>query len=340
MDIVNDRTVWSSDDLSDDSSWRYTLDENDIEDLEEGLKAINSSNINIEDISKDNFPLKSFSEKLVEIQDYIEHDRGIFTLKGIPVGKYSRIDLQRIFIGMNSHLGTPVIQSTEGELIHEVMDKGENLYGDKGRGTNTKERLPWHTDRSDVVTLLCIRPAANGGESMIASLTKLYNSIKQERPDLAEVLCNPYFHARAPFECTGLSRWYKLPVFTVCKGRFAGRYLRHFITISQDVPEAPRLSAIQIEALDYMDKRLHEPDHCTKLLFEVGDMQILNNFTTVHSREQYTDDEDKKRYLLRAWLSMPNSRELMEDFSELYGDTAAGALRGGILPPATEQTIN
>ncbi len=338
---IKDRTVWNSEDLDADNSWIHRLSDNEIEDIDNALEKINAESIDISDISKETFHLELLAEKLLTIQECIEHDRGIFFIKGLPIEKYSNEDIQRVFVGINSYIGTAVIQSTDGALIHEVKDKGEGLYGEKGRGTNTKDRLPWHTDRSDVVSLLCISPAAQGGESMIASLTNLYNRIKKERPDLADVLCNPFCHARAPFEFEGLSPWYELPIFTMRGGRFAARYLRHFINISQDIVGVPKLSDLQIEALDYVDQRLCDPDVYVKLAFEPGDIQIINNFTTVHSREEYADDSNQFRYLLRLWLSVPNSRELIEQFSELYGDTKAGAVRGGILPaPANESGVN
>lgn len=337
--FIKDRTIWSQASLEKDESWTYKFTKNDIEELNVALNRVNDEGVVTENINQDNFNLDKLAEKLVQIQDYIENDRGIFLLRGLPVEKYSITNIRRLYYGICSYIGKAVVQSTGGELMQDVCDSGEGLYGDDGRGTNTKERLPWHTDRSDVVSLLCINTAAHGGASMVASLTNLYNIIRRKRPDLAEVLCQPFYHARAPFEPDDLSPWYELPIFTMFRNKFAARYLRHFIQLSQNIPEAPRLSALQLEALDYIDEHLNHPEIRVDMEFEPGDIQFLNNFTVVHSRDEYTNNKKYSRHLLRIWLSVPNSRALTDNFYELYGNTQAGALRGGILNTPSIQQI-
>ena len=51
-----------------------------------------------------------------------------------------------------------------------------------------------------------------------------------------------------------------------------------------------------------------------------------------HARTTYEDDSapGRDRFLMRLWLSMPNSRALPEGFEALWGRIEAGAPRGGI----------
>jgi hypothetical protein len=284
------------------------------------------------DVSTGLFPLGSLRTKLLSIREALENDLGIYMLHGLPVERYSDEQLRIIFLGLGRHLGTTLPQSTEGEHLQDVIDRGEPLFGDNGRGTNSRDSLPWHTDRCDVVSLLCIRKALTGGESKVASMANMYNILRRERPDLLELLCQPFHHGRAQWEAASSSPTYELPVFTFCEQQLASRYLRHFIHLGQDFQEVPRLSARQKEALDYMDARFEHEDVCMNIGFEPGDIQLLNNLICAHSRATYTSAAPNAgRFLLRLWLAVPNSRPLVDAFLPLYGDVRPGAVRGGIL---------
>lgn len=65
-----------------------------------------------------------------------------------------------------------------------------------------------------------------------------------------------------------------------------------------------------------------------KTKFEPGDIQLLNNHTTVHSRGQFLDwpEKEKRRLLLRLWLNIPNGRPLAPE----YADHLNTGGRGGV----------
>ena len=128
---------------------------------------------------------------------------------GIPVERYSEDELRIIYWGLGLHLGTPRYQNAQGELIGDVRDENR-LYGEvrevdpPGRRAADSSRnkarsagpLRFHTDRVDVVTLLCVRPAAQGGLSKVVSGPAVHNAILERRPDLHALLCAPYYHSR------------------------------------------------------------------------------------------------------------------------------------------------
>ena len=76
------------------------------------------------------------------------------------------------------------------------------------------------------------------------------------------------------------------------------------------------------------------------MMFKPGDIQLLNNHVTVHSRTAFEDydEAEKKRHLLRMWMSVPNSRALSAGMHTIYQDQSAGAVRGGF-PSRTGQLI-
>lgn len=55
----------------------------------------------------------------------------------------------------------------------------------------TESRQFFHADDSDIVGLLCIARALEGGESDIVSSHHVYNTLAKERPDVLKTLTEP-----------------------------------------------------------------------------------------------------------------------------------------------------
>jgi Taurine catabolism dioxygenase TauD, TfdA family len=64
-----------------------------------------------------------------------------------------------------------------------------------------------------------------------------------------------------------------------------------------------------------------------------GDMQIINNHVTLHSRTEFEDfgDPARKRLLFRLWLAPPASPRPPESWRPAYRSVAPGTVRGGIV---------
>ncbi|MBO0772196.1 MAG: TauD/TfdA family dioxygenase, partial [Actinobacteria bacterium] len=56
------------------------------------------------------------------------------------------------------------------------------------RAYATNEGLGFHTDSTDFVGLMCLRPALYGGESFVASSGLLYNFVVGEHPEYLPIL--------------------------------------------------------------------------------------------------------------------------------------------------------
>ena len=71
-----------------------------------------------------------------------------------------------------------------------------------------------------------------------------------------------------------------------------------------------------------------------------GDIQLVQNHTILHDRTAFEDyaEPERKRHLLRLWLSPPNARPLPEVFAERFGSTTPGD-RGGVVVPGSRPTI-
>jgi len=217
-----------------------------------------------------------------------------------------------------------------GEVHGQLRDADGATFLSSAARTVSNGLLRFHTDRTDVVGLLCVGQAEAGGLSKVASTVAIHNEILRRRPDLLELLYRPYPRSRLGEERGGDKMFYMLPVFGLRDGRFTSHYSRTYIEAAQKLPEAPRLTAEQWEAIDLLAEVADSL--CYRMRLEPGDMQFLNNHVVYHARDAFTDDAaaGQVRRMFRLWLAMPNSRALPEDHAVLWGDVSGGAVRGGI----------
>ena len=322
--------AWLAKDLKDPREWMIQLSEQQIADVDAASGAC--SEIDIAAISKDNFPLPSFSGLVDDVLERLEHGRGLAVLRGFPALNYTKEQLRKIYWGLGKHFGTAVSQSSKGDLLGDVMDFGQDVNSSTGRGYMSKQTLGFHSDTSDVVCLMVLRAAKSGGLSLICSSLAIRNEIEKTRPDLLEVLYKPFYWSWKGQEAPGEQPYYEQPVYSEYNGKFASRDIKsHILSAGKDFPELPPLSDMQMEALTLINTMANDPKFHLSMMFEPGDMQFLNNHVTLHSRTEFEDfdEPDRKRHLLRMWLSVPNSRELSPLLGTIYQQQAGGAVRGG-----------
>lgn len=141
-------------------------------------------------------------------------------------------------------------------------------------------------------------------------------------------------------ERAGEAPFYPQPIFTSHEGYFSCRYIRGQIKNGQRFPETPRLRPEQIEAMDLLDRIAANPAFHYVTNFQPGDLQLCNNHVVMHARSAFEDypEPERRRHLLRMWLSVPNSRPLSPHLGRIYKDRSPGAVRGGF-PPKTPDRI-
>lgn len=309
--------AWRGIDLRDNNAWFHTLSSNEITAIDSALNRIKDAHRAFPKFVAREFQLPALADTLQTITNALENGHGFYLLRGLPVERYSDEDINNIYYGIGLNLGTPVTQNPNGDLLGTVANVGD-LKNKHTRVYETNAYLPYHTDPSDVVGLLCLKKAKSGGLSSLVSAATIYNRLLEQYPEYLGIYYRPMFYAH-------LGEDTRSPIFSFHEGKLSCRYLRQYIELGHDINNTS-LSSIEIAALDQFDAIMQEPDIRLDMMLEPGDIQFANNYAILHSRTQFVDDNEPslRRKMLRLWLKMPNARRLAPDFPGRNGFGALG----------------
>jgi len=306
-DKLTGPAVWKGAEIAADDRWIYHLTEADIAGLEAMLASVEAQGLSLQHLTSDHVSIGPVASTLDAIANDLEHGLGFSLMRGLPVERYTEEQLNIVYYAMGLYMGQPVTQNPKGDLLGLVMHVGDATKKDT-RVYETNLYLPYHTDPSDVVALLCVRKAKAGGMSSLVSAAAIYNEILSRRPELLALFYRPFYYAHLGEQKTS-------PIFSFHDGKLSCRYLRQYIELGHETWGLP-LSRIEIEALDLFDEIMMAPEMRIDMMMEPGDIQFANNYAVLHSRTAFEDEDDPslRRKKLRLWLKMPNARALAPDF--------------------------
>lgn len=330
---VEGPSVWTGEELGASTEWCYELSADEVSELEKAAEA--SAGPNLYDTTIDDFPLPTMAGTLAGWAGELDRGRGFLLIRGLPVERYTEDEATRIYWGIGLHLGIPVPQNGAGALLTHVRDiSADPAAADQrnaARGYNSNAGLHYHTDSSDVVGLLCLHPAKSGGVSTIASSAAVHNEILRTRPDLLEVLYQPYAHSNKGEQAVGEPPLHYTPIFSMYEGQLSSRFVHTSIRDTYErYPELGKLPDAVFEAWDLVDRLAGEMH--LNMDFQYGDIQFLNNYAIYHSRTGYEDfaELERRRHLLRLWLTLHDGRPLAVNFGRNPGIRDAYGGRGGM----------
>ncbi len=325
------RSAWRGDDLADrPQDWTIRLSPDHIAELRSAAGCAGGAGL--DQITRENFALPSLGPLLSDLREDLVGGLGFALIHGLQADRYSEEEAATIFFGLGAHIGNARSQNAAGELLGHVRDIGAAGTDTRARIYQTSERQTFHTDSSDVVGLLCLKTAKTGGASMLVSAATIYNEFLERRPDLLPCLFDPIATDRRGEVPEGMKPWFEIPVFTWHLARLSVMYQRQYIDSAQRFPDAPRLTARHVEALDLFDDLANDPALHLAMALAPGDMQFVHNHSLLHDRTGFEDwpEPERRRHLLRLWLSVPGDRPLPDSFAERFGAVTIGD-RGGIV---------
>ena len=327
--------AWRADDMAARQDWIHVLSADEIAEVEGAMAAVRDRGLAMIDVTRDDFPLPTLGPVLTDIRRELIDGRGFTLIRGVPVDRWSREDVGLAFWGMGRYIGDAIMQNRKGHVLGHVTDIGVDPANPRFRGYQSAANLIPHTDiASDLVALLCLRPAKSGGLSMIASASTIYNEILASRPDLARVLSAPYYIDRREEVPPGKQPYYQMPVFNHHAGKMTVCYIRRFVESAQRFDDVPRLTPAQTEAMDLIDRLAQQDGIRLDMDFRPGDVQIVNNLITLHARTEYEDwpESDRRRHLLRLWFAVSEGWPLPDQYFERYEPDTHGRPRGVTVP--------
>ena len=312
-------TAWSNEDYATHpETWTHAFSDAEIQELSNAADEFMKQNLPLTGIDQKNFPLPSMAASLKSMRNELLNGKGFILYKGFPVQAWGNHKCAVAYMGLGTYIGYPVSQNGRGHILGHVKDLGEDSTQiHKVRIYRTNARQFFHADDSDVVGLLCIARAEEGGESDVACVHSVWNVLQAEHPDVAELLTQPVWYFDRKGETSqGEEDYIRTSVFYLETPSNGGEqrvyskwdpYYVRSLTRFSDAGVIPPLSPAQIHALETLENvcqrvKLH-------MILEVGDIQFLSNAHILHARTAYRDygpdSGMPRRHLMRLWLSTP-----------------------------------
>ena len=315
--------------------WMYHLSASDLVEIAAATAAC--AGRDIASITRTDFPLPTFGPVLDRMRDELLNGRGFVLLRGLPVEGRPIAESAAAYWGIGSYIGSARSQNAKGHVLGHVRDLGLATEDPNVRTYQTTERQHFHTDSCDVVGLLCLKTAKQGGLSSLTSSNMIYNVMAERHPDLVWRLFQPFAVDRRGEVPEGKQPWFDMPVFHDYQGHLSAIYSGTYIRSGQRFAEVPRLTAEDFAALDCFDRLAEDQELRLDMSLRPGDIQFVHNHTILHDRTSFVDwpEPGRKRHLLRLWLAVPGARPLPPVYAERYGSLEIGD-RGGIICPGTK----
>ncbi|WP_326769291.1 TauD/TfdA family dioxygenase [Streptomyces sp. NBC_01591] len=230
-----------------------------------------------------------------------------FAVARSPAGTVSTEDAHREMAAIRADFGlgepyAPLLyRDRNAPLVTEVTRKAESDHP----AFHTGAAQGWHTDGllEDIGTirttlLYCVRPAHGGGRTSLLNAGRVFDELRTEDPEAAEVLLRGTILGRRS-TIPGAVREAVGPVFAeLGDGHYATRYGEGQVERWYPKDAADQKSLAR--ALGYFRARRDDPDVRIDLLLQAGQCLIFRNDVLAHGRESFTDDPRCPRLLLRS----------------------------------------
>jgi hypothetical protein len=241
---------------------------------------------------------------MLPLVDELKQGPGLVLLSGFDALGSNLDDWRLAYWGIGSYFGDQVSQSVRGDLLGDVKVRPGNSGG---RVYTSSATVRLHSDRIDMLSLLCVQNAMKGGENGFASSLAIREIVKRERPDVLKLLERGFRQSRNGEEQPGQPPItdYRVPVFAEKDGVMSCLLSGNGSLVHQRNSVKDDLTENEVEALQYFESVLQRPEIRITVPLQIGEAVFLNNYEVVHARDQFEDSDDpaKKRHLLRMWLA-------------------------------------
>lgn len=307
LQLIESPAAWTGADLSTRTDWIRELTAAEAADLARVAAEVRRAGTPREQLTRADVAFDAFAPGVAAIRETLAHGRGFVLLRGLPVERMHPEDVVTAYWALGLHLGTPVSQNFQGELLTHIRDTGADPADPSTRLYKTRAEQDFHTDGADVIGLICLRGAKRGGESRIVSSVAVVNEIFRRTPELVPTLFEDFYwhyfepHMPAPV-------YFTRPICRAQGGGLNTFFIPWYIRRAQELPDVPPMTAAQTAALAAVETTANDPRLYLDMEFRPGDVQLLKNSVILHKRTEYEDWDEpaRKRHLLRLWLAAPD----------------------------------
>ncbi|MGP3965035.1 TauD/TfdA family dioxygenase [Nonomuraea sp. 3N208] len=150
---------WLSAEIRDSDAWRIPLDEEHRQEVLAAVRAAQSAG----EITQEGFPLPTLGPVLRRVREELVDGRGFVLVQGLPTGGMSERQCGIAALGLGCHVGGIVPQGPGKAPLMHVRDTGADPAQARTKSYEHSGRLGYHSDPTDIVALLCVRPAKSHG---------------------------------------------------------------------------------------------------------------------------------------------------------------------------------
>jgi alpha-ketoglutarate-dependent taurine dioxygenase len=301
-----DRRAWVRDTLS-PADWLVPFPASAVDELEAAVHRLRREPLPTLLLSPTQFDLPECRQVMAAVGRQLRDGIGLAVLDRVPVERFSVDENRAIGWLLGSMLGRLVAQKWDGAMLYDVRDTGQALtYGVRRSVTNLDLQFhtdaPWLAAPPELVGLLCLRRAVEGGVSRFVSLVTAHEALERTHPELLKRLYEPVPWDRQAEHAPDDAKVAWQPVFERTAGSLRGRYNHSLVENAEDLEGKP-IDQEGRDALDAMSAIMNSPAHLVEFTIESGQLQYLNNRLFAHSRTPFrdADEPEHKRHLIRLW---------------------------------------
>ena len=289
------------------TDWLVPLPASAVEELEAAVHRIRREPLPTLLLSPTQFDLPACCEVMAAVGRQLRDGIGLAVLDRVPVERFSVDENRAIGWILGSLLGRLVAQKWDGAMLYDVRDTGQALaYGVRRSVTNLDLQFhtdaPWLAAPPELIGLLCLHRAPEGGVSRFVSLVTAHEELERTHPAWLKRLYEPVPWDRQAEHAPDDAKVSWQPVFERAVGGLRARYNHTLVETAEDL-EGKRIDQAGHDALTAMSAIMNSPAHWVEFTIEKGQLQYLNNWFFAHSRTPFRDaaGPERKRHLLRLW---------------------------------------
>jgi Taurine catabolism dioxygenase TauD, TfdA family len=279
--------------------------------IDELMGRVGRAGLPFHEIRRHHFSHPALDTDLAALLAQIKSGPGFVVMHGFPVDRYDAEPMQGLYWGIGSHFGRGCSQSADGDYLGHVTNVEK-----ASRGYTTSRELNLHTDSAEIVGLLCVRGAKEGGLSIYASSLRVREIIAREHPEYLAVLERGFRCDRRGEEALDDEPVtpYRVPIFSTEDGVLSCRYVRGVIDRGAEALGEP-LTSFEKEALACFEEVAQRDEVRFEVMLRAGQASFINNYELLHARTGFVDWEEpeKKRLLYRLWLEGEPPRPLRRE---------------------------